>query len=175
MSTKPFEISNCLDARPLTLSLFQIPPPPKSTGTGTIPKIRSSGQSNLISHHAKFTHVATKSIQDPPQTARNHLAPQSLPAFIPIRVHLWFPRISNRQLLQARIAVTLRKQTTAANSNRQLFLLFFFAFLPCSCPTFPTSNSFVSSASSAPFASCPSHPFGVCYSPCNHSLRRGAA
>src|ERR1700675_3662436 len=54
-----------------------------------------------------------------------------------ICVHLWFPRLSKRQLFQSRIAATRRKQTTAAISNRQLFLLFFFAFLPSSRPTLP--------------------------------------
>jgi hypothetical protein len=36
-------------------------------------------------------------------------------------------------------------------------------------------NSFVSSPSSDPFAPRLSLPFGVCYSPCNHSTRQGAA
>jgi hypothetical protein len=61
-----------------------------------------------------------------------------------------------------------RKSRHIQNSNRQLLTLLNSISLPVPF-AFSCSNSFVS------FASCSSRPFGVCYSPCKHSTRRGAA
>src|ERR1700675_1936278 len=83
-------------------------------------------QQNQLKTHLRQVEITSR--RDPSQPS----SPSAL-----ICVHLWFPRLSNRQLFQSRIAATRRKQTTAAISNRQLFLLFFFAFLPSSRPTLP--------------------------------------
>jgi len=79
--------------------------------------------------------------------------------------------ISNRSWYRLEFNISPTKQRTEALSNRSKSGVFYAPFRLAPL----TSNSFASSASSASFASRPSHPFGVSYSPCNPSPRRGAA